>query len=275
MFAQSSARRAATTSSAAPRVSLVTKFFSGPRTALAIVRPPATVSSAPWLTLTPAATIRRPFTVPRLAAGPHAPRLRLRNGHACPRRLAVWRGPTCRSGAASALGFGLTEPDFTTSPGGPCDSPVTGVPGRARAFPSAVWGALRVRHVAVDVATSAFAGEPQPVEIYHRGIWYSGHLLGWRHDTDGRCLARVSCVVGKLKHKAWKDLSDLRLPDTAADSMLARFAEPTTRRIDDLPGPEDDETRPHVLLADLRVRPRKPPHAVAPPPVELKPRADE
>ena len=124
----------------------------------------------------------------------------------------------------------------------------------------------------VDVATSAFAGEPQPVEIYHRGMWYSGHLLGWRHDTDGRCLARVSCVVGKLKHKAWKDLADLRLPDGAADSPLAWFAEPATRRIDALPDPGDDETRPHVLLADLRVRPRKPPHAITPPPVEPKPR---
>jgi hypothetical protein len=161
------------------------------------------------------------------------------------------------------------------SPGGPCDSPVTAVPGRARAFRDAVGCGPRVRHVAVDVATSAFAGEPQPVEIYHRGMWYSGHLLGWRHDSDGRCLARVSCVVGKLKHKAWKDLADLRLPDGAADSPLGWFAEPATRRIDDLPEPGDDETRPHVLLADLRVRPRKPPHAVAPPPVELKPRADE
>jgi hypothetical protein len=124
--------------------------------------------------------------------------------------------------------------------------------------------------VAVDVATSAFAGEPQPVEIYHRGIWYSGHLLGWRHDSDGRCLARVTCVVGKLKHKAWKDLADLRLPDDVADAMNARTLEPPTRRIDDLPGPDDDETRPHVLLADLRVRPRKPPHAIAPPAAEPK-----
>jgi hypothetical protein len=121
--------------------------------------------------------------------------------------------------------------------------------------------------VAVDVATSAFAGEPQPVEIYHRGMWYSGHLLGWRHDRDGRCLARVSCVVGKLRHKAWKDLADLRLPD-GADGALGWLADPATRRIDDLPDPDDDETRPHVLLADLRVRPRKPPHAVTPPSAE-------
>jgi hypothetical protein len=127
--------------------------------------------------------------------------------------------------------------------------------------------------VAVDVATSAFAGEPQPVEIYHRGIWYSGHLLGWRHDSDGRCLARVSCVVGKLRHKAWKDLADLRLPDTFGDRSLALPPLETTRRIDD-PEQDDDATRPHVLLADLRVRPRTPPHAITPPPARPRPAAE-
>jgi hypothetical protein len=120
--------------------------------------------------------------------------------------------------------------------------------------------------VAVDVATSAFAGEPQPVEIYHRGIWYFGHLLGWRHDSDGRCLARVSCVVGKLKHKAWKDLADLRLSEPSADPAVALpAARPAARRPEDRPEP-DDATRPHVLLADLRVRPRPPAHAITPPP---------
>ena len=120
--------------------------------------------------------------------------------------------------------------------------------------------------MAVDVATSAFAGEPQPVEIYHRGIWYSGHLLGWRHDSDGRCLARVSCVVGKLKHKAWKDLSDLRLPEPCEPTAALPAARPATRRTDRLSEP-DDQMRPHVLLADLQVRPRTPSHAMTPPPL--------
>ena len=112
--------------------------------------------------------------------------------------------------------------------------------------------------MAVDVATSAFAGEPQPVEIYHRGIWYSGELLGWRHESDGRCLARVACRIGKLRHKAWKDLADLRLPEASATS---------TRTVGpDGPGPLDDETRPHVLLADLRTRPRPPAYTMTPPP---------
>ncbi len=102
-------------------------------------------------------------------------------------------------------------------------------------------------------ATSAFAGEPQPVEVYHRGIWYLGELLGWRHE-GGRCLARVRCVVDGLRHSAWKDLADLRLPEPIA-------AEPEP---DD--APESDETRPHVFLADLRTRPRPPAHALVPPP---------
>ncbi len=102
-----------------------------------------------------------------------------------------------------------------------------------------------------DEATSAFAGDPQPVEVYHRGIWYLGELLGWRHEGDGRCLARVRCVVDGLRHSAWKDLADLRLPEPIA-------AEPE-------PEAETDRTRPHVLLADLRTRPRPPAHALAPP----------
>jgi hypothetical protein len=108
--------------------------------------------------------------------------------------------------------------------------------------------------VAGHEATSAFAGDPQPVEVYHRGIWYLGELLGWRHESDGRCTARVRCVVDGLRHSAWKDLGDLRLPQPIA-------LEPPP---DD--EPDSDETRPHVLLADLRSRPRPPAHAVVPPP---------
>ena len=133
---------------------------------------------------------------------------------------------------------------------GPCDSPVTRVPG-ARAFPSGRLPlAPRVRHVAEDGGSRAFAGSPQPVEIHHRGIWYSGELLGWRHDADGRVLARVRCVVDRLRHSAWKDLSDLRLPDPANPPHRA-VAGPPPRR----PPSEADATRPHVLLADLRSRP--------------------
>ena len=119
--------------------------------------------------------------------------------------------------------------------------------------------------MAVDSATSAFAGEPQPVEIHHRGIWYSGELLGWRHESDGRVVARVRCVVDKLRHSAWKDLAELRLPDPARPPRKEPFPALPLRQRDDSPEPEDDATQPHVLLAGLRTRPTKPAHAVTPP----------
>jgi hypothetical protein len=98
------------------------------------------------------------------------------------------------------------------------------------------------------------------VEIHHRGIWYSGELLGWRHDVDGRVLARVRCVVDRLRHSAWKDLSDLRLPDPANPPHRA-VAGPAPAVAE-----EADATRPHVLLAGPRSRPAKPEHVRTPPP---------
>ena len=119
---------------------------------------------------------------------------------------------------------------------------------------------LRVRLVAEDGGSRAFTGPPQPVEIHHRGIWYSGELLGWRHDADGRVLARVRCVVDRLRHSAWKDLSDLRLPDPANPPHRAVAGPPPAA------AEEVDATRPHVLLAGTRSRPAKPEHARTPPP---------
>jgi hypothetical protein len=116
----------------------------------------------------------------------------------------------------------------------------------------------------VDRATSAFTGEPQPVEIHHRGIWYSGELLGWRHESDGRVVARVRCVVDRLRHSTWKDLAELRLPDPARPPRAEPFPAPAPRQRADDPEP-DDATQPHVLLAGLRGRPAKPAHAVTPP----------
>ena len=117
--------------------------------------------------------------------------------------------------------------------------------------------------MAEDGGSRAFAGPPQPVEIHHRGIWYSGELLGWRHDADGRVLARVRCVVDRLRHSAWKDLSDLRLPDPANPPHRAVAGPPA----EPVAVPEAfDATRPHVLMADLRTRPRSPEHVRTPPP---------
>ena len=120
---------------------------------------------------------------------------------------------------------------------------------------------------------NAFAGDPQPVEIHHRGIWYSGELLGWRHESDGSVVARVRCVVDRLRHSTWKDLTELRLPDPARPPRSEPFPAP-------VPDPRavspdgDDATQPHVLLAGLRTRPAKPAHAVTPPaPRQVEPPA--
>jgi hypothetical protein len=116
--------------------------------------------------------------------------------------------------------------------------------------------------MAGEGGSRAFAGTPQPVEIHHRGIWYSGELLGWRNEPDGRVVARVRCVVDRLRHSAWKDLSDLRLPDPADPP---RRAVPPSARPGPAPTDEVDATRPHVLLAELRTRPRTPAHVRTPP----------
>jgi hypothetical protein len=113
---------------------------------------------------------------------------------------------------------------------------------------------------------SMFAGRPQPVEIHHRGIWYSGELMGWRHEIDGRVTARVRCVVDGLRHSTWKDLADLRLPDPQSPPRREPFPAELRRPAAALGNDADDETRPHVLLADMRTRPMKPASAVTPPP---------
>jgi hypothetical protein len=118
-----------------------------------------------------------------------------------------------------------------------------------------------------DPAMSAFAGEPQPVEINHRGIWYSGELLGWTNTEDGRVLARVRCVVDKLRHSTWKDLAELRLPDPARPPRCEVFPAPPARVPTVAAAQDDDDaTRPHALLAGAGSRAPKPEHARTPPP---------
>jgi hypothetical protein len=111
-----------------------------------------------------------------------------------------------------------------------------------------------------------FAGQPQPVEIHHRGIWYSGELIGWRHESDGRVAARVRCRVDGLRHSTWKDLADLRLPDPKHPPRREPFPAVVRRPVPAfLQDDEYEATRPHVLLAAMRGRPSKPAHATTPP----------
>ena len=106
------------------------------------------------------------------------------------------------------------------------------------------------------------------MEVHHRGIWYAGELLGWRHEPDGRCLARVRCVVDGLRHSTWKDLAELRLPSRTAPatapppqvSWMQARARQAPR-----PGEPADATQPHLLLAGLRSRPHPPARALVPP----------
>jgi hypothetical protein len=112
---------------------------------------------------------------------------------------------------------------------------------------------------------SRFAGRPQPVEIHHRGIWYSGELLGWRHEANGRVSARVRCVVDGLRHSTWKDLAELRLPDPKHPPRTEARAAALGRPAAADPAEDDDRTRPHMLQAAPGVRPAKPVHAVSPP----------
>jgi hypothetical protein len=108
-----------------------------------------------------------------------------------------------------------------------------------------------------------FAGQPQPVEIHHRGIWYSGELIGWRHQANGRVAARVRCRVDGLRHSAWVDLLTLRLPDPKHPPRKERYPAVIPKAVT---GPDDaDATRPHAMLAGLSGRPAKPAHATRPP----------
>jgi hypothetical protein len=122
----------------------------------------------------------------------------------------------------------------------------------------------------------AFTG-PQPVEVHHRGIWYSGELLGWRHEPWGRVSARVRCRVDGLRHTTWKDLTELRLPDPRhpprTDARSAALGRPAPDdRLDDRFA-DDDRTRPHVLRAAPGARPAKPAHAASPPTPQHPPAA--
>jgi len=109
-----------------------------------------------------------------------------------------------------------------------------------------------------------FVGPPQPVEIHHRGIWYSGELIGWRHTSDGRAVARVRCRLDGLRHSAWMDLAHLRLPDPQHPPRKERYPAVLPRTVED--PDEDDATRPHSMLAVLgSARPARPAHVTAPP----------
>ncbi|MCW2683145.1 MAG: uncharacterized protein JWP33_1058 [Blastococcus sp.] len=60
---------------------------------------------------------------------------------------------------------------------------------------------------------AVFTSRPQAVEVYQAGAWWSGELLGWRHDAEGSCQVWVRVVLGGVEESAWTDLASLRLPE--------------------------------------------------------------
>jgi hypothetical protein len=60
---------------------------------------------------------------------------------------------------------------------------------------------------------AVFTSEPQAVEVYQAGAWWSGELLGWRHAADGSCQVWVRVILGGAEETAWTDLGTLRLPE--------------------------------------------------------------
>jgi hypothetical protein len=60
---------------------------------------------------------------------------------------------------------------------------------------------------------AVFTSSSQDVEVHQAGAWWSGSLLGWRHEPDGSCQVWVRAVVAGIERTAWTDLVDVRLPE--------------------------------------------------------------
>jgi hypothetical protein len=68
---------------------------------------------------------------------------------------------------------------------------------------------------AMENRAAVFTSSSQDVEVYSAGAWWSGSLLGWRHEPDGACQVWVRAVVAGVERAAWTDLGDVRLPERA------------------------------------------------------------
>src|SRR3954454_11936595 len=75
-----------------------------------------------------------------------------------------------------------------------------------------------------------FASEPQAVEVFQAGTWWSGELLGWRHDSHGTCQVWVRVEVAGVEETAWTELSALRLPERRLTVASEFAAAPSPRR---------------------------------------------
>jgi hypothetical protein len=77
---------------------------------------------------------------------------------------------------------------------------------------------------------AVFASEPQAVEVFQAGTWWSGELLGWRHDSHGSCQVWVRVEVAGVEETAWTELSALRLPERRLTVASEFAAAPSPRQ---------------------------------------------
>jgi hypothetical protein len=94
----------------------------------------------------------------------------------------------------------------------------------------------------LESRAAVFTSEPQAVEVYQAGAWWSGELLGWRHTAEGSCQVWVRVVLGGVEETAWTELETLRLPERhlamapepasaeAAERELSVARHPSSRR---------------------------------------------
>ncbi len=106
--------------------------------------------------------------------------------------------------------------------------------------------------------------EVQPAEVHLEGGWRAAAVLGWRHDADGRCRARVRVEWAGAVRVVWTPLELLRLPEPSAAPEPAPVPAPAPTAPPRVVAPPPVEW-PTVVLPVPRAAP-PPPHRAAPPP---------
>jgi hypothetical protein len=67
---------------------------------------------------------------------------------------------------------------------------------------------------------AVFTQQSQSCEVFVDGAWWSGSLLGWRHDGAGACEMWVRVSVAGVERETWRDLADVRLPEARPAPVL-------------------------------------------------------
>jgi hypothetical protein len=67
---------------------------------------------------------------------------------------------------------------------------------------------------------AVFTQHSQRCEVFVEGSWWSGSLLGWRHDGQGACQVWVRVTVAGVDRETWIDLVEVRLPEARPAPVL-------------------------------------------------------